>query len=687
MANRQDWYLGQVVNEGEMDTIYDDLIAAERFLAVEGAMSQDPDPANALQYGGILSGLVVTKNAVDKVNVSFGTARDGFGKRINVNAGSGANSVATVSLTNLGDTEEGLSIDAVGDGSLVATSITAGEAWLSLFAAFDTNLSDIRVDALNNQISFRQLESFHFEILVGTDAAPPATARAPLASTRVLLADILLDNNGEIRTLYTYDAICGSSRDYDNIRYSSDYTANLGGRRADWVAIDTNDAGTTYTLLKNSYDSSRDSTHAYHSIRAGSPREAIKQLIELYAEPGTASVAGGSEIIGGRPITGLTRASPTGAALQMPAGSIHDQLLALYNKVNTLLSRGDDTFTGTLTIVGSLVYTGDFEVGDGTPKQFKIEATSPHRVMFGRSASYPNGRTIVDSDGIFAFANGYTVAPENQAAAPASYFPNLVTLPTRAILENYDHQLQKNSVLNAAMLTAKGADMDVSFANYWAAIHTTDSVEIYPHTYLRKGGSAGATINVSAADAGRLLMDTGTAVATDYVQISTKAPFDINPGGSDAWMFHATFSLDDAVDNDVDIIIGMTDSAQAGSPPMTLTSGTNAVGLIFNFGSNFKFFVSNATSVYEEATAIAAASGPIFDFYLWALGGSSYIYWITGMTAVAAPSGGGSSMPAASALASAVASIRKNNAVATSYSLGLYRWGYKSNVLWTGGLS
>lgn len=346
MADIQDWYLGQIVTEGEMDQLYTDLNAAERNLAKEAHLGQGP-AVTAHRDGGILSGLVVTKDTTTSVEITAGSARDGNGKRISLGVD------ATVSLTNLGDTGEGETVSATGDGSLTASSITAGEAWLSLFIAYDTNLSDTRIDALNNTINFRQSESFHFELMIGTDAAPPATARANLADTRVLLCDILLDNSGEIRQISGTDAVCVSTYDMNKIGYGPEDTAALAGRRSDWVAIDPD--GTSYPLLQTAYDSSEPHTHAYHNIRAGSPREAMQQLIELYAEPGTASKAGGSEVIGGRPVTGKVLSSPgASTALQMPSGSVHTQLEALYDKVNTLLSRGGDTLTGNLILTGSL---------------------------------------------------------------------------------------------------------------------------------------------------------------------------------------------------------------------------------------------------------------------------------------------------------------------------------------------
>lgn len=368
MSDKQNWYLGQIVTEGEMDTIYTDVENAELNMAKEANLGQGP-VATALRSGGILSGLGVTKLTVDSVQVTLGAARDSDGKRIALP------STASVSLVNLGDTPEGDTTNAQGDGSLTASSITAGEAWLSLFIAYDTNLSDARVDSLNNTIYFRQTESFHFELLIGTDSAAPATSRPNLADDRVLLADILLDNNGEIRVISTVDAICASSFDFANIGYGLDDTAALNGRRSDWVQLDPD--GTNLELWHNAVKTGNPNNKAYFNIREGDPREMVFALAEAFNTPGDSTTVAGSELMGGKETTGSSLSAPGSAtALDLSASSsIHTQLEEIKDKINTLLSRGTDTLTGDLTVTQD-VTAAAVNVG-ATDRWWAVETVEP----------------------------------------------------------------------------------------------------------------------------------------------------------------------------------------------------------------------------------------------------------------------------------------------------------------------
>jgi hypothetical protein len=346
--DKQDWYLGQLVDEAAMDLIYTDVEAIVESLVSNANLGQG-STALAHRYGGILSGLVVTRSSDTLVDITAGAAADGDGKQIVV-------PTSSVSLVRLGSTDEGDSSNALGDGSLTADSISAGEAWLSLYVAFDVALSNKVFDALDAEVWNRQTDSFHFELLIGADAAAPATARANLDSTRVLLCDILLDNNGYIRQISGNDAIANSSKDLNVIGYGLEDTAALFGRRSDWIAIDAD--GTNFILLQEAYDSSQNHNHAYHNIRAGSAREAIAEFVNLYATAGTASKAGGSEIIGGRPITKTIDTSPGAlpSNIDMPTGSIHTQLEALYDFVKKVVWRGGDTMSGALTVSSNVSF-------------------------------------------------------------------------------------------------------------------------------------------------------------------------------------------------------------------------------------------------------------------------------------------------------------------------------------------
>jgi hypothetical protein len=427
--DKQDWYLGQVVTADEMDTIYTDAEDAERGLASAGSLAQAA-AAEAHKFGGILQGLLVTKASATSVDVTLGEARDTLGRRISLAA------AATVLLTKLGSTPEGTTASAEGDGSLTAASINAGEAWLSLYLAFDTNLSDSRVDSLGNTINFRQAESFHFELLVGTDAPlGTATSRAVLDDSRVLLADILLDNNGEIRVISAIDAIVTSSKTLNQIGYGLDDTPNLSGRRSDWAAIDPTD--TEFALLKDALDTTQPNNHAYLNLRAISPRDLVRQYVALMVTPGSATAAGGSEIVAAKTITGKVLSSPgAAAALQMPVGSVHTQLEALYDKVNTLLSRGNDTLTGNLTITGTatiqtnLIVTGTGSIGGVLNVLSALTTLHSLLVTTNGITVQAGGLTVTAGGAVITAGNLQVVAGNLVVTAGTSTLQGLVTCNT-----------------------------------------------------------------------------------------------------------------------------------------------------------------------------------------------------------------------------------------------------------------
>ena len=355
MADRQDMYFLQQVQEDEMDTIYDDMETMETSLSQGIGLAQGTDPA---KYGGITSGLNVTKVVANQVNVTVGVCRNGDGQRIQLP------SSAVVQLTNLGDTPEGDYANPVGNGPAIDSSYIPGgnEAWLSLFIVYDTNLSDSRIDGLGNPIDYRQTESFHFRLELGASGASgSASARASLATNKVLLADILLDDTFSIRTIGSKEAIMYSSADFNEIGYGLDDIPVMKGRRSDWLVIDSD--GTDFDLWKDALDISKANSKAYLNIRAGDAREAIRQLLLRLTEVGSSTKYGGSDIINGHPVGGKVLSAPGSAvALQMPSGSIHTQLEALYDKVNTLLSRGADTITGVLNINGNPIINGNLAV-------------------------------------------------------------------------------------------------------------------------------------------------------------------------------------------------------------------------------------------------------------------------------------------------------------------------------------
>jgi hypothetical protein len=258
--DRVNAYHGQVVAESELDQMFDDAENAERNLALDTAsQAAVADSPSSDVFGGIVSGLVVGGIAGDtSVTVPVGRARDNQGRRITLASG------ATVALSHTGTSAEG-DYTAVGSGAVITGSCPAGERIVAaLFLVYDENLSDPRTDATGATIQYRILESFHFDIQIGTSFAHPPGAppsRTALANNKVLLADLLLTNNAGTMELV---AILNSDQDWDAL--TGNY-ASLDGRRQDYIALEQAD----FTVLNNM------DTH----VRAPSARKALYDLLGI----------------------------------------------------------------------------------------------------------------------------------------------------------------------------------------------------------------------------------------------------------------------------------------------------------------------------------------------------------------------------------------------------------------------
>lgn len=352
MSDKQDFYTGQLVDQAEMDVIYSDLDDAEVNLANDAGARQGA-VADADKYGGILSGGVVTFNAVKVVNVSACVARDDNGVRIPLTV------AATVSLTKLGATPEGDTTNATGAGANVSTNPGSGlENWVSLYLVHDTHYSDARTDALGNPIQYRQEESFHFFIDEGGLAAAPSSTRQGPVTGKVLLTQILLDDDGEIQLIGGVRAICGSTKDFNTIGYGPLDAAALAGQRSDWVAIDSD--GTDLTLWQNAYDTDEDHNAACVSVRAGTPQEALRELAEAYATLGTPTQFAGTELIGGKSTTGKVLTNSAAAAYNLASETLHTQLSHVADQLNNRVPRGGDTgLTGDYILKGQAAVHAD----------------------------------------------------------------------------------------------------------------------------------------------------------------------------------------------------------------------------------------------------------------------------------------------------------------------------------------
>lgn len=684
--DKQDWYFGQVVSADEMDTLYTDMANAEERLALESQLSQTDQIADIPKYGGIMKGFVPTKTSGNpkSLDITPGSARDGLGRRIStVGKTASPSTPVTLSLANLGATPEGTVVTATGDGALTAAAISAGEAWISVFAVYDTHLSDTRVDSLGNTISFRQEDSFHFEIEVGTDAAlGTATSRPNLAINKVLICDCLLDNNGDIRTISLVDAVVSSSKDLNLIGYGLDDTPALAGRRSDWCSVDPD--GTSFDLLKDAYDNTQPNNKAYYSIRAGTPREAIRLFLEIMTEPGSVNKAGGSEILGARPISGKVLSSPgAAAALQMPTGSIHTQLEALYDKVNTLLSRGSDTLTGNLTITGTLtistnlVVTGNYtsaagnitltagdliltsgdatiggtlgvtglttlqalnveglaQFGNASPKM-NVQATSEQR--WGVDGTYTTGRTKMLPNGRLLMGDGYRMEPLSSADTPAEHSGAFLTLPTdplHYVKGKYD---TGSGTISDRKTTAWGRKaygnrVHCDFTNLREGINpgTSDPARITT-------GGAGTETIITAFR--YVQLQTG-ATSTDSAHIRFGACISkilITPSTIKFYTRLAVLSGD----TNVQVFAGLYPRVPSAGYDAGVILPDKHAGFFYNAGGsagNWFFRLGDGTIAESADTGVAVSLSSVIDMYFAIHSGTpeAATYWLTGMAAPA----------------------------------------------------
>lgn len=164
MADRRDYYFKQPVTEGELDTGFDLLEAADRAIMADQGLNGITQNADVTEKSG-------TPNFT--VDVSGpGVVYDQAGQRV---AWAGTQNVDA----------------SVDEGAAATPVVTPGNSkWLSLFAAFDRVLSDPRTDGSGFTVQFVRDESFLLNIVQGAEA--PSPARPALRSDEILLADILL---------------------------------------------------------------------------------------------------------------------------------------------------------------------------------------------------------------------------------------------------------------------------------------------------------------------------------------------------------------------------------------------------------------------------------------------------------------------------------------------------------------
>jgi hypothetical protein len=357
--DREVFYSGETVTATRMNDAHTDAEEAQQGNATRAGAAQGL-AAEAHKYGGIVAGLEVTYATDTTVSVTAGAAVDNDGIAAVVP------STATVSLARTGPTPAGDITNAEAEGvTSAALAVTAGqEVWLGLYLVPDEISSDQVTDALGNNIYSKVADSFHFEILKGTEAAAGgASVRPALETGKILLADILVDENEAIREISSIKAVCASTADFNAIGYGPDDAEDLFGRRNDLVAIDHDaQAGDALKLWYDAVDTGETNNRAAVNIRQPEARRAVRELAEKLATIGSSAGFAGTELVGGKAFAGKTKSYPAGteSALNPTGVSLHGQIDELVDTINAKLPRGGtNDFQGDLSIIGKLLIQGD----------------------------------------------------------------------------------------------------------------------------------------------------------------------------------------------------------------------------------------------------------------------------------------------------------------------------------------
>jgi hypothetical protein len=334
MSDRKNFFAGQIVTQGDMDGAFDDSENAEFNTHIEaGLAAHGPaDSPDCTVYGGIIDGLVVTGVAGENhVHITVGAARDQRGYRAKLPTGG-----ATVLVSHAGNAAEGDATDAVGTGAAIALSCPViGERIVAdLYLVYDENLSDPRTDASGATVYFEVAESFHFYIAIGTPFANPpvgAITVAALESNKVLLAQILLTNNGGNMEVVA-NGVCIEDQNWDAL--GGAFYPVLTGRRGDWLSLDQ-DAHPTLNTLNMSY-------------RFSNPRDALRRYLgQLMCQTSGAGAPAGAELVGAKAVAAGAKPYAPYFPLGLTAGTVDTQLAELRNELNNKVSNGGDNIQPT----------------------------------------------------------------------------------------------------------------------------------------------------------------------------------------------------------------------------------------------------------------------------------------------------------------------------------------------------
>jgi len=164
MSSRKDFFDGQRVTEGELDSAFDDLERADHNVVADLGF-----------VGVVLNGAVSQHAPVPDLTVDVSgpaVIYDQAGRRI---------FFSSLQNANVAQDDNGVSTE-------VAT--TGNEKIVSVFVRFDRVLSDPRIDRRSLTVFFRRDEGFRFVVAQGGEAPAGAALPPPLRSDAILLADV-----------------------------------------------------------------------------------------------------------------------------------------------------------------------------------------------------------------------------------------------------------------------------------------------------------------------------------------------------------------------------------------------------------------------------------------------------------------------------------------------------------------
>jgi len=352
MADRKNFYYRQKVLEAELDGAFDGLEAADLALTLDQDLCARTPPADKSSYGGITSGFTVTHAGDLDFDITAGSAYDEQGRR--------AATASTLQLTvsNQGDT----AIGAAGTPTGASAEPTLGnERWVTAYLVYDRLESDERYDGYNYPIYFERAESFHFNVVAGSEKAIGSLLDADKPareSGKLLVFDARIKNEAGT-TVYV-------SHDVDRKEWFLNLTA------ANLPNLTIESKGNVRDAIKILLDHINDHVGGLTNLHPASVIEttitslwadgvkgayglstvlsdALNNLMEDLNS--TTEPAGVKHLGAKAQAPGLTAPPPTQASpAELSAGTLEDQLTELLEAVNGRIFRGGDSgITGVLS--------------------------------------------------------------------------------------------------------------------------------------------------------------------------------------------------------------------------------------------------------------------------------------------------------------------------------------------------